>query len=60
MPGKSVKFAQRMKFGRCAPRRLQASCVCDGTYSNGARLQREYQKNFRIPPLSLQDIGVPS
>jgi hypothetical protein len=36
MSANSVKFAKRMKFGRCTPRRLRAGCVSDGTYRNGA------------------------
>jgi hypothetical protein len=39
MPVNSVKFPQRMKFGRCALRRMRAGCVSDGNYSDGMDLR---------------------
>src|SRR5258708_9975590 len=55
MPGKSVKFAQRMKFGRCAP-----SCVCDGTYSNGANRETGVAASMRISAKFQNAAAVPS
>src|SRR5258708_7134835 len=60
MPLESVKFAQRMKFGRCKPRRLRAGCVGDGTYSNGANRETAAAAAARISEKFQNSTAVPS